>query len=103
MPKLAIDTRASLFEPIEIEIDGEKFQVKPLTRDLLRKIQDLDEKILGGNADAPYERLEALIGTSPIIDGLTLQQVIEITMFIVNSARTPKKTEKNLPGPAVDS
>ena len=99
MPKLTIDTKKSLYEPVEIEIDGKVVKVKNIDRETLNKITALDEEISKGNLDAVYQRLELLIGKHKFIDKLTVENLTEITMFVIRSIMSPTKAEKNLPGP----
>jgi len=94
MPRLKIDT--SLYDPIEVEIDGEIFRVKKITRDMLQKIQELDTETGKGNLEAAYQRLELFIGKHKVINNLALEDLIEITNFIVTNLFRPKKQEKNL-------
>ena len=99
MPRLNIDTKKSLFEPVEVEIDGQVFTVKRIDRDTLKKIAELDEETQKGNLDAAYERLELLIGKHKFINTLALEELIEITDFVTRNIFRPSKQEKNLPGP----
>jgi hypothetical protein len=99
MPRLKIDTKKSLYEPLEIEINGKVFQAKAIDRDILKKIRELDAETGKGNLDAAYQRLELLIGKHKFIDDLKLENLIEITEFVIRNIFRPTKLEKNSPGP----
>jgi len=99
MPRLKIDTKKSLYEPVEIEINGKLFQLSPVDRALLKKVRELDLETKKGNLDAAYERLELFIGKHKFVDNLVIENLIEITDFVVRSIVSPTKKEKNLSGP----
>jgi len=99
MPKFKVETDNSLYEPLEVEIDGETFPVINLDREAMRKLQEFDTQLYAGDADAAYRRLEFLIGKTGKIDKLTVQQVVGITDFIVKETQKPQKKEKNSPRP----
>lgn len=101
MPKLTIDTKASLYAPIEVEINGKLFRVRKFTRDLLEQVEALDEQAQQGKISAAYERLELLLGKHKLINELEPAQVGEITQFIVMKIMNPEAPEKNAqrPGP----
>jgi len=97
MPKLTIDTKDSLFDPIEIAIDGETFVVNRLTRPLLLKIEELMKAIQGGSFDAGFRVLELLLGEKAfaVISELDLTQVNKISKFITGSITQTTDEEKN--------
>jgi hypothetical protein len=96
MPKLRIDTKKSLYKPIEVEIDGKVFQVRRLTRDVLQEAERLDSEVASGKLDAAYERLEFLLQTkNKIFNKLSVEEVGEVTRFITSSMLSPEKSEKN--------
>jgi hypothetical protein len=99
MPKLTIETGKSLYKPIEIEIDGKVFQVKRLTRAIIQEIEALDSETSKGNLDAAYRRLELLLEKNEAIDNLDLQQIGQITDFVVRNILVPEKEEKNVSEP----
>jgi len=101
MPRLTIDTKntKSLYDPVEIEINGKVFKVINIDRDVLKKIEEYDIETAKGNFDAAYQRLELLIGKHPFISKLRLEELIEITEFVTMNIFRPSKKEKNSPGP----
>ena len=99
MPRLTIDTKKSLFEPVEVEINGKVFKVKKIDRETLKKITELDIETQAGNLDAAYRRLELMIGKQAVVSSLAIEELIEITQFIIGNIFRPSKQEKNLPGP----
>jgi Holliday junction resolvasome RuvABC ATP-dependent DNA helicase subunit len=100
MAKIQINTKKSLYEPIEIEIDGKSYAVKRITRDVLKKIREYDEKVSKGDLDAAYKRLELFIGKHKAINELGLDELNEVTNFIIHNIISPKRIEKNSQRPA---
>lgn len=96
MSKLIISTTQGLYKAIEIEIDGKSYKVTArFTHKFLKKIGEYDKQIAQGDMDAPFKRLEMLIGKQPIIDKLDIREVKEITEHIIENLYKP---EKNLTG-----
>lgn len=99
MPKLTVDTKGSLYEPIEVEIDGKVYRVKPLTRELLQQIDAFDKAEAKGVVEATYKRLETMIdGIGNKLDKLDIREIHRLTDFILTSLQ-PQKEEKNESGP----
>lgn len=104
MKKLIIDTRKSIFKPIEIEINGKTFEVIRVTREVLKKLAEFDRRLREGDGEAPYERLEFLIGKTPLINKLEMREVNQITTYITGLLYTPEEVqlpedEKKVIGP----
>lgn len=99
MQQLKIDTRASLYEAIEIEIDGQAFQVLRLNRDRIESIELLDQRVAAGELPAAYDRLELFLGEGARepVKRLSVSEIIRITQFIVGALF--KADQKNEPGP----
>jgi hypothetical protein len=91
MSPLKLSTSKSLYKPIEIEIDGETFRAKVLTRAMLRKMTTLEKKIRGGDADGAYEQLEMIFGKHQVFDKLDLRQVNEIIAYVTTQFFKPEK------------
>jgi len=102
MPKLTIDTKAdeSLFEPIEIEINGETFEAKRLTRPLLLGIESLMKQMGEGSFDAAYKAIELLLGDDAldVISDLDLAQVTKIIRFITDTSMPEEEKNESTPG-----
>ena len=98
---LKLDTKASLFEPIEVEIDGQRFEVKRITLGDLEKIQSLQEKAAAGSATAIRESIEALLvgSSTKILKSLPLDKLSELIEVVVQKSVKPGIEEKNAPGP----
>jgi len=101
MPRLKINTKtsATLYDPVEVEINGKVYKVKPVGRAILRKIQELDDEVNKGNLDAAYERLELLLGKHKAISDLMIEDLASITDFITKNLFRPEKKAKNSQGP----
>lgn len=98
MPKFQVSTKKSLYKPVEVEIDGKTFSCKRITRDVLQKIGELDKEVGEGNLDAVYKRLELLLGKSKTFNKLDINQIVDITNFILRCILNPEKEEKNESG-----
>ena len=95
MPKFKVNTKTSLFEPVEIEIDGKIFKVKKITKEINQQIIELDKKAREGDSEAIFQRLELLIGPSKEFNNLGLDEVVSITKFISENILRPTPIEKN--------
>jgi len=98
---LKLDTKASLFEPIEVEIDGQRFEVKRITLGDLEKIQSLQAQAAAGSATAIRESVEALLvgSTTDLLKSLPLDKLAELIEVVVQKSVKPGIEEKNAPGP----
>ena len=98
---LKLDTKASLFEPIEVEIDGQRFAVKRITLGDLEKIQSLQAEAAAGSATAIRESLETLLvgKATALLKSLPLDQVAKLIEFVVHRSVAPGVEEKNGRGP----
>jgi len=97
---LKVDTKTSLHEPIEIEIDGKKLRVKPVTLRSLEKIQTLDHATQAGSIKAIRQALESLLegDVSPLLD-VPLGRVRAIVETLVEKSIKAGIEEKNGSGP----
>lgn len=96
MPKLTVDTKASLYEPVEVEIDGKIFQVKKMTKEIIQKLAELDALVRKGKTYAIFQRVELMIGKSEEVSRLGVGEAIKIMKFIIDTAFNPEPAEKNL-------
>jgi len=97
---LKLTTKPTLFEPVEIDIDGEILRVKPITLGGLERIQALQEKAGQGSIAAIREMIESLLeGKIEILSGLSLDSVVRLIEVAVEKSVKPGAEEKNSPGP----
>jgi len=81
--RLVISTRKSLYDPIEIEIDGEVYQSKKTTRTILAEINELDKKISPDNDEPLYKIVRLLFDVDQkILDKLDKREVEDIYFFV---------------------
>jgi hypothetical protein len=99
MPTLKIDTKKSLYDPIKIDIDGKVYKVKKITRPMLKKIGEYDKAVVEGDLESAYKRLELFIGKHKVLNELNLNELIEITNYIITNLFKPTSTEKNMQRP----
>jgi hypothetical protein len=100
---LKLDTKPSLFEPNEIEIDGTKYAVKEITLGSLEKIQGLQADLVSGSATALRMALESLIeGDIGVLKDLQVSKIRKLVNVLLERAVTPTDEEKNGPGPGAE-
>ncbi len=96
---LEINTKDSLFEPVEVKIDGEVLRVKPMTIDTYEKIIKLDKEVNEGSFSALRRQMETLLeGNLRVLGKLTLLQTRDLMTVIINKSIQPGGEEKNGPG-----
>jgi hypothetical protein len=89
MPKIKIDT---IYEPIEIEIRGHTFTVRPITGEIIREnFKVFDDLLRNGDLHASYERLIFLLDAKSkeekkLIESLEVREMQEITEVIILQA-----------------
>jgi len=101
MPKISVNTKDDIFEPITIEIDGKMFPLRfaEFGYDCLLKMEEMDERSSMGSLTVPYDRLEYLIGKQKVIRTLTVSQVQKINRWILEQIYNPVEKSKNLKRP----
>lgn len=94
-------TKTSLFEPLEIDIDGNLYRIRPITLGALEKIQDLQIQMSAGSAKAIREMLETVIeGDIEALRNLPVNALMDVITVIAERAIKPNEVEKNGSGPA---
>lgn len=82
--RLVLNTKKSLYEPIEIEIDGQVYQSIKTTRATLKEINKVDEEIQKApmNDELLYKAIRLLFDVEPkILDKLDKREVEDIYTF----------------------
>jgi len=82
--RLVLNTKKSLYEPIEIEIDGQVYQSAKVTKDVLKEINKFDEEIVKnpGDDELLYKAIQLLFNVEPkILDKLDKREVEDIYTF----------------------
>lgn len=82
--RLVLNTKKSLYEPIEIEIDGQVYQSAKTTKTVLKEINKLDEEIVKAptNDELLYNAIQLLFNIgSEILDKLDKREVEDIYTF----------------------
>jgi hypothetical protein len=101
---LKLDTKPSVFEPIEVEIDGILLRVKEITLGGLEKIQALQIDLNSGSAAAIRQTLETLLdGDLDVLRNLPLAKLRVLIESILTRAISPTAEEKNGSGPGSES
>lgn len=98
--RLKIDTKTTLFEPVEVEIDGVVLRVKRQTLKTLKSIQKLWEDMRAGSAEAVSTALGTLFeGETAILDDLPLDKLSEVIEFAIRESSNAGRSGKNPSGP----
>jgi len=103
MPKFKIDTQDNLFEPIEIDINGEVYQSVKLTRKLFREVLKKESKTSAGDMDSLYDQIKLIFPTltDKTLDDLDIREInamLEHAQKEVYNPKYQKKTvEKKIP------
>lgn len=102
---LSLDTKTSLFEPIEVEIDGRRYELKRITIGDLERIQTLQDVAAAGSVKAIREMLETLFvgDVTDVLRSLPLDKFTELVEVVVKKSVKPSAEEKNLPRPGGES
>jgi len=81
--RLVINTRESLYNPIEIEVDGEVYQSKKTTRSLLAAVSKLEGEVTVENDEPLYKMVQLLFDIDlKILEKLDKREVEDIYFFI---------------------
>lgn len=101
---LKLDTKPSLFEPLEIEVDGVTFRVREVTLEDLERIQNLRADLRSGSAAAIRKTIESLIegDISPVMK-LPLKKLRTLIETLIERTLSGEGDEKNGPGPGDES
>jgi len=82
--RLVLNTKKSLYDPIEIVIDNQVYQSAKTTKAVLKEINRLDEEILKfpGKDELLYNAIQLLFNVGPeILDKLDKREVEDIYTF----------------------
>ena len=95
------DVPASLFEPIDLDVNGTIFRVKPTTLKTLKVIQQLWADMAAGSGEAISAGLKAVFeGNTDILEELPINQLKDVLEFALQESMRPGEDDgKNLPGP----
>ena len=104
--KLVLSTQKSIHKPIEVEIDGETYQNRPLSRTTFDEVKKHEKEALKGDIEALYKQVQILFGV-PMevlnkIDVRDINSLITYTMdqiFKASATTDKEKAEKNAPKP----
>jgi hypothetical protein len=106
--RLKIDTKETLFDPIEVEIDGKVIKVRTLTIRDLQKIQELEKEAVAGSVKAIKEMILSRLETDDpeVLDHLQMPQLKTLIDFVVTKAMGggggTEGEAKNASGPGVN-
>lgn len=98
---LKIDTKASLYEPLEVEIDGCVLKTREITLGNLEDIQHLLPEITAGSATAAKKLLAILLegDNNDLLRALPLAQIKNLIDMLIDRASNPTGEEKNAQRP----
>lgn len=96
MSDLVLNTKKSLYDPIEIEIDGKKYQNRPLSFRTLEELTKYQEAGKAGDVGALYKQITILYGISRRkLRKLDIRDIQKLIEFITNKV---KQTTEKMPG-----
>ena len=114
-----MDYKLSLYQPVEVEIDGQKFKLRRLNRSMFQTLAEFAKKEEAAKNDAfatidvVYEELKAFVDAPPeVLDNLDQQQVLELKKIIdqvvfkkqaPGAASPAEDPEKNGPKPGEET
>lgn len=92
-----IDTKKTLYEPREIKIDGEIFEIQPITLRNLETVQTLWREAQDGSAVAIRKMLGSIFDERAveILINLEINQLYQVVTAAVSKAVNPGAVEKN--------
>lgn len=82
--KLVLNTKKSLYEPIEVEIDGQTYQSIKTTKAVMEEVTKLDEEIVANPSEdgLVYKAIQILFNIDQgILDKLDKREVEDIYTF----------------------
>ena len=82
--KLVLNTKKSLYDPIEVEIDGQVYQSAKTTKAVIEEVNKLDDQIVKnpGKDEFLYKAIQLLFDIDPkILDKLDKREVEDIYTF----------------------
>lgn len=98
--RFTVNSRATLHEPVEVEVDGVVLRVKPQTLKTLRKIQKLWAGMAAGSAEAIADALDTLFdGEVAVLEDLPMAQLKEVIEYAIEKSTQPVPDGKNSSGP----
>lgn len=96
--KFVLSTKKSLFDPIEIEIDGKTYFSKKLCRALFDELKKHEEEALKGNIEALYEQVNVIFGIdASVLENLDIREIEAMIDFATNKIFHPDKEKKKDP------
>ncbi|MBE3109311.1 MAG: hypothetical protein IMZ46_02185 [Acidobacteria bacterium] len=97
---LKVETKTSLHEPLEIELDGVRLPIRPITLEALERIQDLQADLTAGSAKAIREALGMLVdGDIKPLLAAPIGKVTELILVLIEKSIKAGTEEKNGSGP----
>lgn len=98
--ELKVDTKTTLYEPVEIDVNGVILRVKPVSLTTLKIIQPLVANMRAGSAEAISAGLAALFeGDISVLDDVPIKKLEEIIEFAVGRSTSAAGAGKNSSGP----
>lgn len=93
--KFVLSTKKSLFDPIEIEIDGKTYQSNKLSRALFDELKQYEEDATKGNIDALYKQVNVIFGIEePVLAQLDIREIEALIEYATNKIFHPEKEKK---------
>lgn len=93
MSDLVLSTKKSLYDPIEIEIDGKKYRSRPLSFGLIEELEKHEEAGKKGDIGALYSQVNVLYGIKKrVLRKLDIRDIQKLVSFMMK--KVSQTTEK---------
>jgi len=94
--RFVLSTKKSLFDPIEVEVDGKIYQSKKLSRELFDELKKYEKDAMGGDLDALYKQVNIIFGIeSSILNALDIRDIQAMLEFATNKIFHPDKKDES--------
>jgi len=94
-----VNTKKSIFKPIEIEIDGKVYEIKKITTEILEEVSKYEEEARQGKIGALVRQLVAVSGGAipeSVAKKIDIRDIIGILDYISKCIYNPEKVENEV-------
>lgn len=94
--KLVLSTKASLYKPIEVEIDGVVYKAKKLTHEFLEEFFGFEKLAIEGDTDAAYKQAHFTFGIPlKVLYKLDAPEIKDINDRVLTGMTSPDRITKD--------
>lgn len=93
--RFVLSTKKSLFDPIEVEVDGKIYQSRKLNRPLFDEIRKHEKSANEGDIDALYKQVNIIFGIEPsVLNALDIRDIEAMLTFATKKIFHPDKKDE---------